>query len=75
MSGLPVGCQYTLQNQGADDELDSDVDLNGLGPCTYITGGEFDSTYDAGLLILAELGNYVCMTLMVMESKIQTNLV
>ena len=34
-------------------------DLNGLGPCTYITGGEFDSTYDAGLLILAELGNYV----------------
>jgi uncharacterized repeat protein (TIGR01451 family) len=59
ITGLTPGCQYTLQDQGGDDETDSDVDLSGLGPCTYITGGEFDSTYDAGLLILAELGNYV----------------
>ncbi|HMU05921.1 MAG TPA: SdrD B-like domain-containing protein, partial [Saprospiraceae bacterium] len=56
---LPVGCAFTFQNQGIDDELDSDVDITGLGPCTNITGGEFDSTYDAGLLILAAIGDFV----------------
>ncbi|HLO55671.1 MAG TPA: SdrD B-like domain-containing protein, partial [Saprospiraceae bacterium] len=56
---LPVGCAFTFQNQGNDDELDSDVDITGLGPCTNITGGEFDSTYDAGLLILAAIGDFV----------------
>ncbi|MBK7636470.1 MAG: T9SS type A sorting domain-containing protein [Saprospiraceae bacterium] len=30
-----------------------------MGPCTNITGGEFDSTYDAGLLILAAIGDFV----------------
>ena len=59
ISNLPVGCAFTFQNQGADDEADSDVDLSGLGPCTNITGGEFDSTYDAGLLILAAIGDFV----------------
>jgi uncharacterized repeat protein (TIGR01451 family) len=59
ISNLPRGCAFTFQNQGANDRLDSDVDLNGLGPCTNITGGEFDSTYDAGLLILAAIGDFV----------------
>ena len=59
ISGLPEGCAFTFQDQGGDDVLDSDVDINGLGPCTNIQGGEYDSTYDAGLLILAEIGDFV----------------
>ncbi|MEZ4909661.1 MAG: SdrD B-like domain-containing protein [Saprospiraceae bacterium] len=59
ISALPKGCAFTYQNVGGDDEIDSDVNLEGYGPCTYITGGEFDSTYDAGLLILAAIGDYV----------------
>jgi uncharacterized repeat protein (TIGR01451 family) len=59
ISNLPQGCAFTFQNQGSDDKLDSDVNLNGLGPCTNITGGEYDSTYDAGLLILAAIGDFV----------------
>ncbi|MBK8827774.1 MAG: hypothetical protein IPO26_13960 [Saprospiraceae bacterium] len=59
ISNLPQGCAFTFQNQGSSDKLDSDVDLTGLGPCTNITGGEYDSTYDAGLLILAAIGDYV----------------
>ncbi|MBP6238077.1 MAG: DUF11 domain-containing protein [Saprospiraceae bacterium] len=59
ISNLVPGCAFTYPNVGAIDELDSDVDLNGIGPCTNITGGEFDSTYDAGLLILSAIGDFV----------------
>jgi len=59
ISRLPLGCAFTFQNQGGDDTKDSDVNLDGLGPCTNIGGGEFDSTYDAGLLILAAIGDFV----------------
>jgi len=56
---VPDGLWWTYQNIGADDETDSDVDFNGVGPCVFITGGQYDSTYDAGLLILAKLGDFV----------------
>jgi uncharacterized repeat protein (TIGR01451 family) len=59
ITGLPVGCDFTFPNQGGDDALDSDVDLTGTAPCTTIDGGERDSTWDAGLLILASLGDQV----------------
>ncbi len=59
IGGLPEGCDFTFQDQGDDDELDSDVDLDGWAPCTHIDGGEYDSTFDAGLLILAEIGDLV----------------
>jgi uncharacterized repeat protein (TIGR01451 family) len=59
ITGLAPGCQYTLPDQGSNDELDSDVNLQGLAPCTYITGGEYDSTFDAGILVLAALGDFV----------------
>ena len=32
---------------------DSDVNEFGFAPCTSIEGGEYDSTFDAGLLMLA----------------------
>ncbi|HMR90426.1 MAG TPA: SdrD B-like domain-containing protein, partial [Saprospiraceae bacterium] len=59
IKNLPKGCAFTFQNQGPDVSKDSDVNINGLGPCTNITGGEYDSTYDAGLLILAAIGDFV----------------
>ena len=59
ISGLPEGCAFTFQDQGGDDALDSDVNAFGLAPCTTIDGGEYDSTFDAGLLVLASLGDLV----------------
>lgn len=52
-------CVFTFPNQGVQDSLDSDVNAAGVGPCTYIEPGERDSTYDAGLVELASLGDYV----------------
>ncbi len=59
ISNLPVGCAFTPQDQGDDDELDSDVDDMGFAPCTNIQGGEYDSTFDAGLFILPDIGDFV----------------
>ncbi|MDF1698621.1 MAG: SdrD B-like domain-containing protein [Saprospiraceae bacterium] len=59
ISGLPAGCIFTQQDQGGDDSLDSDVDENGFAPCTTIQGGEYDSTFDAGLAILVNIGDFV----------------
>jgi uncharacterized repeat protein (TIGR01451 family) len=59
ISGLAPGCDFTYQNVGNNDRIDSDVNRQGLGPCVYINGGQFDSTYDAGLLILAAIGDFV----------------
>ena len=58
ISGLPSGCAFTQQNVG-DDLLDSDVNEFGLAPCTNIQGGEYDSTFDAGLLQLVNIGDFV----------------
>ena len=62
----PIGMALTLQDQGADDSLDSDADsATGLTAVTVLTAGEHDPTWDAGLLIppvdplLAALGDTV----------------
>jgi len=52
-------CVFTFPNEGVNDSLDSDVNAAGVGPCTFIEPGERDSTYDAGLVQLASLGDYV----------------
>ena len=59
ISALPEGCAFTQQDQGGDDTLDSDVDEFGLAPCTTIQGGEYDSTFDAGLFVLVDIGDFV----------------
>jgi len=59
ISGLPAGCTFTAQDQGGDDTLDSDVDALGFAPCTNIQGGEYDSTFDAGLVLLVNIGDFV----------------
>lgn len=50
---------FTFQNQGGDDELDSDANAAGVGHCTFIDAGERDSTYDAGIVLLSGLGDFV----------------
>ncbi len=59
ISDQPAGCAFTLQDQGNDDTIDSDVDLSGNIPCMEVLAGVYDSTFDAGVLILAEKGDFV----------------
>jgi hypothetical protein len=60
ISGLnDPDCVFTFANEGSDDEVDSDVNAAGVGPCVYIEAGEVDSTYDAGLIQLASLETFV----------------
>lgn len=46
----PDGFYFTLQDQGADNTIDSDVDpTTGMTVCTTLESGEHDMTWDAGL--------------------------
>jgi len=58
ISELPAGCAFTLQNQG-NDATDSDVDIDGISECIFLDPGENNYSVDAGLLVLAKVGNYV----------------
>ncbi|MCO5067491.1 MAG: isopeptide-forming domain-containing fimbrial protein [Kiritimatiellae bacterium] len=56
----PSGYMLTAQDQGGDDALDSDADpITGLTALTILESGEYDPTWDAGLMKLASLGDYV----------------
>ena len=56
----PSGYEFTLQNQGGDDALDSDADrTTGFTVPTTLISGENDPTWDAGVYVPASLGNYV----------------
>lgn len=59
ITGLDEGCDFTFQNVGDDDTIDSDPDEFGLISCFEILAGSYDSTYDAGLLILPQVGDFV----------------
>jgi len=50
---------FADQNQGSNEELDSDVNLNGIGECIHIGPGEMYEDYDVGLVKLASLGDFV----------------
>ncbi len=53
----PEGYFFTLQNQGADDAIDSDADpVTGKTACTTLDAGESDLTWDAGLYEEIECG-------------------
>jgi hypothetical protein len=57
---LPSGYIFTLQDQGQDDTVDSDVDpISGETICTELESGENDISWDAGLFHEASIGNYV----------------
>jgi hypothetical protein len=58
---LPDGFVFTLQDQGADDALDSDADpATGQTTATTLEEGESDLNWDAGMYELtAVIGDYV----------------
>jgi hypothetical protein len=59
-STLPAGYAFTTQNAGADDNLDSDADANGVMACTTLVAGENDLSWDAGIYPLpASIGDRV----------------
>ena len=58
ISGLPLGCEFTLQDVGSDD-LDSDPDRSGKTPCFDLMPAEHNPTIDAGVLPLAKVGDYL----------------
>ena len=47
---LPDGFQFSPQDQGNDDTMDSDADpVTGMTVCTTLDPGEYDMTWDAGI--------------------------
>ena len=61
---LPNGYKFTIANQGSNDNQDSDADPNTgcAGPALVPQGGS-DLSWDAGLVELASLGDYIWMDL------------
>lgn len=54
---LPDGHQFSPQDQGSDDALDSDADISaGRTICTTLDAGETDLTWDAGIFRVEEGG-------------------
>jgi uncharacterized repeat protein (TIGR01451 family) len=59
-SNIPTGYEFSPQDQGGDDAVDSDANpATGQTVTTNLTPGENDVTWDAGLVPLASLGNFV----------------
>ncbi len=53
-TNLPAGYAFSLQNQGADDALDSDVDAgNGQSDVFTLSTGVYNSTVDVGVYQLS----------------------
>lgn len=53
----PDGTEFTFQNVGDDDTIDSDVDANGVSDVVSVAAGETTSDVDAGLKPAVELGS------------------
>lgn len=53
------GYEFTLQDQGADDTVDSDVNSSGITECVTLGSNETNYTVDAGLYQPASIGDYV----------------
>lgn len=60
-STLPANTDFTLQNIGGDDTIDSDVNATGFTACITLDAGEVDYTNDAGYVteLLGALGGNV----------------
>src|SRR5690606_33681434 len=56
---IPAGYTISPQDAGGDDTLDSDVDATGRTIQTALDSGENEPNWDAGLVPLASIGNYV----------------
>jgi len=56
---VPLGYEFSPQNVGADDTIDSDADVvTGMTECITLDWGDYDMTWDAGIneLIVEEIG-------------------
>lgn len=52
---LPDGYNFSPQDQGSDDAVDSDADVTtGNAICTNLIGGETDLTWDAGIFMMPD---------------------
>jgi uncharacterized membrane protein len=59
-SSFPAGYLATLQNQGGDEDLDSDIDVSGVAfPCVVLNIGDEIDHVDAGLTESASIGDLV----------------
>ena len=50
---------FTAQNQGGDDNVDSDVNLAGVGHLVTLGVRDVDLSYDAGLVGFASISDFV----------------
>jgi uncharacterized membrane protein len=50
---------FTTQNVGMDDQIDSDVNPGGKGPCVALNLFDMVDNYDAGLVNLSTYGDFV----------------
>jgi len=54
---LPVGYEFSPQDVGGDDAVDSDADpATGMTVCTTLDPGEYDMTWDAGIYMPVQDG-------------------
>ncbi len=59
-STIPADFVFTAQDQGGNDAQDSDVDESGKTTSFTVTGGQDDDlTWDAGIYLPVNVGNYV----------------
>ncbi len=58
---LPPNSIWAKDNEGNDDGLDSDPDSTGWTIQTELTPGENDLSWDAGIVVLSSIGDYVWM--------------
>lgn len=57
----PTGYEFTSQNAGMDEAIDSDADAFGVTACVTLTSGETNLDVDAGLVAIeyAAIGDFV----------------
>ena len=59
----PAGYDITVQDAGADDAVDSDIDASGLTAVFALAGNSQDDSVDAGLYQPASIGDFVWVDL------------
>ncbi|MFN8439518.1 MAG: SdrD B-like domain-containing protein [Caldilineaceae bacterium] len=53
-SNIPAGYQFTAKDVGSADNIDSDVDADGLTDCVTVVAGVDNPTVDAGIVSLTD---------------------
>ena len=53
-TGLPIGYDFTSQNQGSDDNIDNDIGSNGQSAAIVLGPNAFNNTIDAGVFQSSE---------------------